>query len=70
MGVKYRWESNFHRTFAYSTLTQDDVENIDRAYYAGYINSKDAGYRKLKRIENKLCASKECRCGMVFVGRV
>lgn len=60
--VKYRWISTFHKTTAVSTLSEQDVDDIEIQYNQGYITSKDKDYRKLKALRDKMCIFKMSGC--------
>ena len=58
----YTWENSFHNSLARSTLTPEDINNIE---YSIYVCDPDKnGVRKLKRLENKLCGMSDCHCSV------
>ena len=58
----YTWENSFHNSLARSTLTSEDINNIEYSNYADVADKNDV--RKLKRLENKLCGISDCHCSV------
>ncbi len=58
------WINKFHNTKAKSTLSEQDILDINYKLHDGYINKSHKDYRKLNRLESLLCPhnNNDCSC--------
>lgn len=56
------WENSFHHTYAKSTLTEKDIDDIEYSKYAGCADKVDL--KQVSRLLAALCGHKNCGCSV------